>query len=87
MDEIEKTQQQVTEAMDKLYGNTEQPKQEMVPVHIISAWGNQQTPPELRGYATSIAFLTPEQINGEFRFLLTQFLDGISRLNDQNQSQ
>lgn len=78
MDEIEKAQQQVTEAM-------EQTKQEMVPVHVISAWGNQQTPPELRGYATSIAFLTPEQINGEFRFLLTQFLDGISRLNDQNQ--
>lgn len=74
MDEIK----EVTEAV-------EQPKQEMVPVHIISAWGNQQTPPELRGYATSIAFLTPEQINGEFRFLLTQFLDGISRLNDQNQ--
>lgn len=77
MNEIEKTQQQITE-------ETEQPKQEMIPVHIISAWGNQQTPPELRGYATSIAFLTPEQINGEFRFLLTQFLDGISKLNDAN---
>ena len=85
MDEIEKTQQQVAEAMKKL--DQEQPKQEMVPVHIISAWGNQQTPGELRGYATSIAFLTPEQINGEFRFLLTQFLDGISRLNNQNQPQ
>lgn len=62
----------------------EQPKQEIVPVHIMSAWGNEKTPPELRGYATSLSFLTPEQINGEFRFLLNQFFEGVNRLAEAN---
>lgn len=77
MDEIEKTQQQVTEAMEK-------DTTELIPFQGTLAWGNQQTSPELRGYATLSALLTPEQMNGEFRFLLKQFFDGINSLAETN---
>lgn len=78
MDEIEKTQQQITEAM-------EQPKQEMVTMVSSTGWGSQVNSPENRGFATFAGIFTSEQINGEVKFLTMQYYEGLTKLSNQNQ--
>ena len=81
MDEIEKTQP-VTEDMEQ-----PKPKQEWVTMVSSTGWGTQNNAPENRGFATFAGIFTPEQINGEVRFLTMQYYDGLSKLSKQNQPQ
>lgn len=80
MDEIEKTQQQVTEAM----GQTNQPEIRLEPVHITVTHGDPNTPIENRGFSSSLWGLTPEQIKGEFSIRLNDLLKTCERFQAEN---
>lgn len=45
-----------------------------VDVQINGIWGNGYNPPSDRGYFGLTVRLMPEQINGEFRFAIDQFV-------------
>ena len=46
----------------------QQNEPEKVIVQITGIWGNEYNPPSDRGYFGQTVILTPEQINGKFKF-------------------
>ena len=61
-----------------------QEMQRIEPVHIVVTHGDSNTDIALRGFSSSIWGLTADQINGEFKFALTQFLQTCERLSNEN---
>lgn len=59
-------------------------EQKLEPVHAIITYGDASTPIESRGYSTGLWLLTEDQINGEFRYALNQFMATCQRLSDEN---
>ena len=54
---------------------------EKVIVQITGIWGNEYNQPSDRGYFGQTVILTPEQINGKFKFAREQFIRTLQEMH------
>lgn len=59
----------------------QQNEPEKVIVQITGIWGNEYNPPSDRGYFGQTVILTPEQINGKFKFAREQFIRTLQEMH------
>ena len=64
--------------------NLEPIPKKLITLQITGVWGDNTDAPSDRGYFGQAARLTDNQINGEFRFALNQFLSTIKRLHEES---